>query len=248
MRKLWVVPRNDLEAQEIIRLLDEHHQCVLISFQPWGATWAKLEQPIRDYLSSASSIIGVELAGSNSYGARNIDHHRYQEEDRSHPESSLEQVAAILRVGLSREQKLIAVNDRSYIAGMRREFPGIADWELRQIRQRDRRAQGVTEADERSAMADLANAHIRNGRCVLQLAVRPNSAHFDFLFLNFGVTGVLAQSPGQWQYSGPRVANFLTGTWDENHWSGGSQQAGYFCLERPGPASQAKMVQTFWQP
>ena len=248
---LWVVPVNDLEAEEIVHLLDEQKQQVLISRQRWGATWAGLEPEIQEYLGEqrkgrpAPRIIGVELGGPNPYGALDIDHHKYRDEDRFQAKSSLEQIADLLRVELSPRQRIVAVNDRAYIPGLRREFPDISKWELAAIRREDRRAQGVTMEQEKQARKDVAGALVENGRCLLALTARPNSAHFDFVLLETAATEVLAMSPELWQYTGPRATLFRREAWAENHWTGGEEEAGYFCLERPGAMSEKRMRALF---
>ncbi len=116
MSDLWIVSLNDLESIEILRLLDALHQPVLISHQAWGASWAGLEAPIVRCLAATADgtqIVGVELQGPNAYGALNIDHHRYKDDDRSDPLSSLEQVALKLGASLTPWQRMVAVNDRA---------------------------------------------------------------------------------------------------------------------------------------
>jgi hypothetical protein len=244
---LWVVPANDLEAEEIIRLLQERRQRVLVSRQRWGATWTGLEPEIIEQLrvEPGASIIGVELGGPNPFGAVNIDHHRYRDEDRFQEKSSLEQVAERLGLELGRRQRMAAVNDRSYIAGLRREFPDLTAEELAAVRSADRRAQGVTPEQEEQARRDVAGARVENGRCLLELRTRPISAHFDFLLLERGAEEVLATSPELWQYTGPRARVFREQEWVENHWSGGEAEAGYFCIENPGADSAARMRAIF---
>src|ERR1035437_7630919 len=112
--RIWVVPQNDLEALAICELLESHGERVLFTSQPWGATWDRLEEGTQDCLKKQQEtrVYGVELSGPNSFGATNIDHHTYRDEDRWRPVSSLEQVAALLGVELDRRQELIAANDR----------------------------------------------------------------------------------------------------------------------------------------
>ena len=115
LRRVWVVPENDAEAVEIRKLLAEHGETVLATGQRWGATWAALEPEVKaelDRIAAAAggaAVYGIELGGPNSYGAVNVDHHKYGDEDRSHRLSSLEQVAEILGATLDRWRMLIAV-------------------------------------------------------------------------------------------------------------------------------------------
>src|SRR5712692_6160335 len=122
--RLWVLPLNDGEAVEIRRLLEDHGETPLISHQPWGASWANLEPELAQRLHEFRSrnpggdIFGIELAGPNPFRAIDIDHHRYDHDDRSNPLASLEQAARILNVPLTRWQQLVAANDRGYIPAM----------------------------------------------------------------------------------------------------------------------------------
>ena len=108
--RLWIVPDNDLESKEIRKLLSAQNEKFQSTSLAWGATWAGLEpsvvKEIREQrIADAETVVyGIELGGLNPFGAINIDHHQYSWEDRSHPESSLEQVARILKVALSHEQ------------------------------------------------------------------------------------------------------------------------------------------------
>src|ERR1035438_9253214 len=97
--RMWVLAVNDGEAVEIVRLLHEYGEPVMLSREPWGASWAGLEAGIQDALrrfraaNPTGEIVGVELSGANPYGAGDIDHHRYDNDDRTCSHSSLEQVA-----------------------------------------------------------------------------------------------------------------------------------------------------------
>lgn len=188
VKKVFVVPENDAEAATIVKLLVAFGAWVLVTAQqaaarsaqriaasagllvtaePWGATWAGLEPDIVEALirfrieNPDGIIYGVELGGPNSFGAVNIDHHRYENEDRSHPLSSLEQVAQLLGVELTRWQRLIAANDVGWIPAMERL--GATQAEIDAIRALDRRAQGITPRDELEAQRAVAARQI-NGR------------------------------------------------------------------------------------
>jgi hypothetical protein len=71
-----------------------------------------------------------------------IDHHNIN----SNLPSSIEQVAELLGIDLTREQKLVAANDKGYISELIHE--GASQEEILLIREKDRRAQGITKADE----------------------------------------------------------------------------------------------------
>ncbi len=81
-----------------------------------------------------------------------IDHHN-ENQDRG---SSLEQIAKIFGIELNRFQKLVAINDKSYIDGLKRF--GATDVEIEYIRKLDREAQGVTEEDEYLATISIESS------------------------------------------------------------------------------------------
>ena len=66
--RAWVVPRNDLESAASVELLIRAGEMVLITRQPWGASWSGLEPDIQaslEKLGSRMEVIGVELAGGS---------------------------------------------------------------------------------------------------------------------------------------------------------------------------------------
>ncbi|MBD3842714.1 MAG: hypothetical protein IE909_12690, partial [Campylobacterales bacterium] len=81
-----------------------------------------------------------------------IDHHGKND----HKPSSLEQVADILGLELSRKQQLIAANDSRYIDGMKKLCA--TNKEIEMIRKEDRAAQGISEFDEKLGIASVENS------------------------------------------------------------------------------------------
>jgi len=240
MPRLWILPVNDGEMAEIARLLAEHGEETLISRQPWGARWDGLEPAILSAMAAnrGSEIIGVELAGSPPPGARNIDHHRYPGDDRSHPLSSLEQIADLLKAPLSRWQQLVAANDRGYIPAM--QALGASAEEIDAVRRHDRAAQGVTPEDEVRAERDLARARLANGLLVVDCPDGHTSAHSDRAH---GLAPeILLASPRQWLYYGPRHRQLADETFPEPTWSGGAPASGYWGITAPEPASRERVM------
>ena len=158
--RIWIVPNNDLEAKTIIEMLKRNGEEFLVTGQAWGASWEQLEAEIKSKIEQArqkgSDVYGVELQG-DSEGAINIDHHTYGEDDRSNPNSSIEQVAEILGVELSLDEQFVSANDKGYIPEMERLGTklGISEEDLQEIianiRMRDREMQGVTIEQEAQA-------------------------------------------------------------------------------------------------
>jgi hypothetical protein len=240
MNRVWVVPENDGEGVEIVRLLRAHVETVLVTGQHWGATWQALEPEIQSRLECVAPgtvVYGVELGGPNRYHAINIDHHKYKDEDRSNALSSLEQVAAILCVSLSRWQHLVAMNDKAWIPGMLAD--GASADEIEAVRQQDRIAQGLDETARHLAEDDLRAAEHHNGRVFVQCPRGINAFHSDLLFGK--AEEWLLASPGAWLYSGSRVDAFILLRLSEAYWSGGSLAFGYFGVANPGADSQARM-------
>jgi hypothetical protein len=250
--RLWIVPDNDLESKEIQRLLVAQNEKFLTTGLAWGATWAKLEpsvvQEIQDHHTADQKnvVYGIELGGPNPFRAINIDHHQYSWEDRSHLESSLEQVAGILKVRLSREQLLIAANDREWIPGM--EDLNATPEEIDSIRRRDRRAQGVTEDDERRALAELSKSEDRSGLFIIDTGQRPISAHLDFAYLQKDAREILVRSPEQWLYSGRKHRILASLRLGLEYWSGGGFASGYFGVTKPDSEAQQKILEVLEPP
>lgn len=252
-QRIWVVPVNDLEASEIVYLLDQCKEQVILSRQPWGASWAGLEPQLAEFLAlqqadlgSGFDMIGIELQGAGPAGARTIDHHRYPSDDRSNSLSSLEQVAELLGVSLNRWQRIVAVNDRAYIPGLRAEIENLEAWELREVRLRDRRAQGVTWQHDQCAREVVRLSEHRGGAWWVALSAPANSSISDVLMLERQAEEWVVAAPDNWVYSGPRVADFWNLPIAEHRWSGGDPRFGYFGVEKPSPETQAAIRALFW--
>jgi hypothetical protein len=142
----------------------------------WGA---RLDD-YKEFLDYDGKIISIELdvRGTNITGLNliQIDHHN----ENSHKKSSLEQVAELLDINLTRYQQLVAANDRGYIPEM---FKCCAsNSEIEEIRRKDREAQGVTEKDEELAKQAIKNRICQNGIIVIESATNKFSAICDLLY------------------------------------------------------------------
>ena len=108
----------------------------------WGASLSDYKDELEKY--NNFTIYGIELEKDitppNNY--IEIDHHNSNDSKAS----SLEQIANILDIKLSREEKLICANDSGYIRGMKKL--DATKQEIEYIRQKDRKAQGITKEDE----------------------------------------------------------------------------------------------------
>ena len=154
---------KDLEMQQIANMLKEHG----IKFCDKQLSWdrAKVsayQEELEAYKDMPCEVYGVELqedwyVGNDgniqmpaNYTA--IDHHN----ENSSRKSSLEQVADLLGVELSRFQRLVAANDSAYLDGLRALKATSED--IRRIRSLDRQAQGVTEEEEQDAIQAVNEA------------------------------------------------------------------------------------------
>ena len=159
-----IVPHNDLESHEIRRMAQSlGFFDIRLSAQPFGA---RLEnEPAETFRDLAPEVSIVEIPGpamekrlrEQDLKVVVIDHHEYKDLNRYRDKSSLEQFADLcgrhltrirktpLEQKLTREQKLIAVNDRDYIWGMIDE--GASLEQIREIRFRDLLAQGWRLSD-----------------------------------------------------------------------------------------------------
>jgi hypothetical protein len=246
---MWVLAVNDGEAVEIVRVLGERGEEMRISRQPWGATWEGLEADIQADLlqfrnaNPESVILGIELAGANIYGAENIDHHRYDNDDRSNPLSSLEQVGIRLGVSLSHRQQLVAANDRGFIPAM--QEMGASNEEIRDVRFQDLNAQGVTAEDIEVARREVGAATVYGGRFLVKSLLNPPTAHADILFLEKGAREWLVCGPEVWSYTGPRHLQMAALHLIEKHWSGGLPESGYFGVQGSGAQTQQQLLTLF---
>ena len=146
---IFLLGGHDLEMLTIRRLLEQHNKIFYDKALRWdNALLSHYSEQLEQY-GDAYNIYGIELTEKNVDIPDNyyrIDHHN----DYSTKPASLEQVASLLDVTLSREQQLIVANDKGYIPAM--IALGANEDEIRQIREADRNAQGVTDTDEMLAV------------------------------------------------------------------------------------------------
>ena len=162
---LFVVPNNDGEAVEIQKLLKDNGWKYLGTGQQWGASWEGLETEIKQEINSGKykNIYGVELQGSifnksEKLGLNqhciDIDHHKYENDDRTNKLSSLEQVAKIINVELTEYQKAVSYNDIHGIKGLKRKYKEYVD----AVAIQDMLAQGITEEQIQIAKESVKEA------------------------------------------------------------------------------------------
>jgi len=130
----------DLEMITIRKILEEKRYAFYDKHLKWGARLSSY----KEFFNNTEHFVGIELIEDaekpETYTC--IDHHSEKESN----EASIQQVANLLHIGLTRYQTLVAANDMGYIPAMIAE--GATEDEIMDIRQKDREAQGVTEKDE----------------------------------------------------------------------------------------------------
>lgn len=155
--KVLLLGGHDLEMITIKNLLEERG----VTFHDRELGWENAcLSAYADVLNNDQHFVGIELKKDidppTNY--QPIDHHN---ENADKP-SSLEQVATLLGIELTREQQLIAANDKGHILAM--EAIGATKEEIAEIRRLDRLAQGVTKEDERLGKKSIKkNLKVKNG-------------------------------------------------------------------------------------
>lgn len=182
-RLIFLLGGYDLEMLEIKKILASNRDIRLFDGQlEWhNAKLSAYRTVIEKYGSDRKTLIyGIELQESDDCippaNYHRIDHHNAY----SANVSALEQVADLLHIELTREQQLIAANDRGYIPEM--QWQGASSEEIRQIRLRDRKMQGVTDEDERLAEKAIANRTMEQSVIVVKSESNRFSPVCDQLF------------------------------------------------------------------
>lgn len=146
---------HDLEMSEIARILRQRGVQLVDHNLNWTrAIFSEYESDIRAAVLEGKRPVLVELrdipADMLAF-VEIIDHHGPESGDRL---TSLEQVLALIgSPSLTREQQLIAANDKGYIEGMAEI--GATQEEIKRIRRMDREAQGITADQEAAAVTAI---------------------------------------------------------------------------------------------
>ena len=151
VESLFLLGGHDLEMLTIRNVLDAHGYTYVDHQLQWNnAKLSSYQEEIERYEKRITSgcIYGIELENDlpitpKFYKA--IDHHNKLYDT----PCALEQILSLLNVPTTREYQMIAANDKQYIPGML--TLGATEEEIKKIRYADRKAQGVTEEDERLA-------------------------------------------------------------------------------------------------
>lgn len=227
---LIVTPVNDGEAIQISKILKNKKVKTLVTKQGWGASWANLEPEIKkqieEYKNKGYKIYGVELQGQAPEGMINIDHHKYDGDDRSSDKSSLEQVADLIGYKLSLYEEFIAANDKGFIPAMlalaktknlsKKETQKL----IEKVRLQDRAAQGITPEQERIAEKAIEEAEVSDHLTVVRMGHSKTATICDRLYGKYKNLLILS-GDGEVNFFGAKRVIEALSSLVEGSWSGG---------------------------
>ena len=204
MNRVYLLGGHDLEMTEIAKVLRSSD----VQFRDENLGWddsvfARYRSSVDEILAASGTPVLVEIREiPDSYLNRVevIDHHGPNSADLT----SLEQVLARLGLPPTRWQALVAANDKGHIDGLL--ALSATPEEIRQVRAADRRAQGITAAEEVQAEHAIARADSpTRGLTVVQLPHARMATVADRLHAASGGPGfgnLLVVSPREINFSG----------------------------------------------
>jgi hypothetical protein len=209
----------------------------------WGAKASAYLEEIEQSLDSGYTPVLVELDYDLPIPRERcllVDHHGPRAGEQT--PTALEQVFKLLALEPSqwtRWHALVAANDRGYIPEMRRM--GATIEEIRDVRQQDRRAQGITADDEARAMELVRSAEaMADGRLTVVRSPHPlTSALGDVLHADLGGPGyqnLLTIGPGEVRFNGEgRLVRCLAETFPRGWYGGALPSHGYWGTTADSP-------------
>lgn len=225
-----VTPVNDGEATQIAKILKEKNIKTLITKQGWGASWSGLEPEIKkeieNYKNKNFEVFGVELQGKAPEGAVNIDHHKYDGDDRSSDKSSLEQVADLIGYKLSLYEEFIAANDKGFIPKMielaktKNLSKEQTEKLIQKVRLQDRAAQGITSEQEEIAKKAIEEAEVFDLLTVVHMSHSKTATVCDRLYGRYKNL-LIVSSDGEVNFFGEKRVIEKLSSLVEGSWSGG---------------------------
>jgi len=227
---LVVTPINDGEAVQIAKILKDKNVKTLITKQGWGASWDNLEPEIKKEIEELKNknfkIFGVELQGSAPEGAVNIDHHRYDGDDRSNERSSLEQVSELIGHELTLYEQFVSANDKGFIPKMIElaKTKNLSKKETQKMiekaRLQDRAAQGITPEQEKIAEKAIEEAEVSDLLTVVRMSHSKTATVCDRLYGRYKNLLVLS-GDGEVNFFGEKRVIEKLSSLVEGSWSGG---------------------------
>lgn len=193
---LFLLGGADLEMRTIREVLIRENIPFVDHHLRWDNALLSSYQKELQENKDRQTIYGIELREDifppTSYHA--IDHHNQLF---SLP-SALEQVMEILQLPMSRYEHLVAANDKAYIPGML-ELNASKE-EINSIRSADRKAQGVTDEEERLAEKSISyNLEMSDDLIIVYALSSRFSPICDRLF---PYSKLLIYTDSEWMYYG----------------------------------------------
>lgn len=239
---LFFLGGADLEMQEIRKLLAEQGlgRAIRDKHLAWGACASDYEAEIRQALSEGHRPVLIELTPDLPEepvlkGCVLIDHHG--ERAGSDMPSSLRQLFDLLHLGeehWTRWREFVSINDVDHIRGLKAY--GASDAEIRQVRDADRQAQGVTRETEQLSGQAIQSASGDKTFLVVKTEAETSSAIMDFLDPVYGGAdpeNTLVLMPGKLAFYGEGrfvgALKDLSGCW----YGGGLPERGYWGVADP---------------
>jgi hypothetical protein len=237
---------HDLEVVEIRNLVAQREDVkVHDAGLAWGAKASSYAAELRDALNASHQVVLVELIDDLPADFPRdrilfVDHHNaVAGEDRP---TSIEQVFGLLnfpREHWTRDMELVAANDRGHVAALRRA--GATAEEIKDVRVRDRRAQGITEDEERVGLeaARRASPYFGGRLTLVRLPHNRSATVTDALDAALGGPGfqdLLVLSPDQTLFFGEgRCIETLRRLYLEGWYGGELPARGYWGIARALP-------------
>ncbi|MBF0234808.1 MAG: hypothetical protein HQK65_17485 [Desulfamplus sp.] len=232
----------DAEMLTIREMLIKNNETIFDKKLSWNNAKLSAYKDEIKALSEKQIPVFIELELDYSYPeyAKIIDHHN--EKAGRDKETSIEQVGKLLGINLDRYQQLISANDKGHINGMR--MVCATDEEIQKIRAFDRKAQGVTQEDEKLAIKSIdENLEIINTQSVIINSLSEKTSPIvDILYEKY--CHIFIYTPaGTLTYSGTgeiiqKFENFCNKLNEKdknlNYWKGGDlPKRGYFGADKP---------------
>lgn len=201
---------HDLEMAAIRGLLDEFATGRFCDKSlKWGAKTSDYRAEITEAVSKGMTPVLIELEDDIGLGeevAIKVDHHG--ERAGAGKPTSLEQVFKLLELPTARWTRwleLVCANDKGYIPAL--VTAGTSQEEIMKIRAEDRRAQGVTEEEEKAGIEAIDKAEVLMDwrLTVIHLSHGKSSVVTDKLDRSLGGRGyenLLVISPGELNFYG----------------------------------------------
>ena len=191
----------DAEMVEIKNILQSRREQLFDKRLSWGAAFLSSYKEEIAKLPSNAVPVFIELKANCSYpeNSRFIDHH--DEKASKCQKTSIEQIADLFGIELNRQQQLISSNDRGHIRAMKELCA--TDEEIIEIRAMDRKAQGVTDRDERLAEESIDKhlMKIKDDVVIIHSLTNKTSPVFDRLFEKYKHIFIFTPD-GEMNYSG----------------------------------------------